>query len=128
MLKVSIWRFFLINFTNVFKGLAFVSLTMIQLEHSVLSRSVHDTSFSKEFYKNKWILGAFAVSSALLIIGIYTPGISTILEQTPLKALDWALVIIGMMVHVFNIEMMKVYLRRRRRKQRDSYAMFYSDV
>jgi len=110
------------------QGVTFIALTMIQLEHSFLSRSVHDTVFSSEAFKNKWIIGAFFLSTALLVAAAYSPGVQAILEQSAIGPIDWAMVVAGMALHVLFIELMKIYLRRRRRKRRNKSSLFYSDV
>ncbi|CEP13383.1 hypothetical protein [Parasitella parasitica] len=67
---------------QVARSMTFTTLTTLQLTHSFNARSVHQSIFKTGITSNRWMIGAFIVSFALMVLGIYAPGISTWLELT----------------------------------------------
>jgi magnesium-transporting ATPase (P-type) len=56
------------------RGLAFVTLAVVQLIHAFLSRSVREFSFGRDFFSNRWLLLGVFGSVALLVLASYIPG------------------------------------------------------
>lgn len=75
--------------TNLDGGrtLAFFVLSTSQLFHSFNIKVKNKTIFSKKTFNNKYLLLAFVISSLILIMTIYVPGLNTILrlQVLPIK-------------------------------------------
>eukprot|EP01106_Pelomyxa_sp_JSP_P010983 TRINITY_DN2895_c0_g1_i1.p1 TRINITY_DN2895_c0_g1~~TRINITY_DN2895_c0_g1_i1.p1 ORF type:complete len:295 (-),score=97.09 TRINITY_DN2895_c0_g1_i1:17-901(-) len=112
------------------RTLALTSLTMMQLVHAWLSRSLKHTMFGRHMVSNRWLVGAVVLSAGLMVAGIYTPYISDALEQTPLPPLDWAWVAAACAAHVALVEAYKLAQRLilARLYRNVSQSLFYEEV
>ncbi len=72
--------------------LVFTTLVLIQLIHAFNYRS-EKTFFSRQSFKNKFLLLAFVGSFALQLTVIYTPFLQTLFNTMPLNLNDWLLII-----------------------------------
>lgn len=59
------------------------------------------------------MIGAFIVSFAFMILGIYAPGISTWLELTHVGWESWVMTIVGVIVLVAFVEIEKLVIRKK---------------
>jgi P-type Ca2+ transporter type 2C len=114
--------------SNHARGLAFVALAVMQLAHTFVARSVTETMFVQDLWSNKWLLGAIALSMALLVSGCYIPGLRSVIQQHPLNAFDWAKIGICVVTHLTLMELLKFILRRFKRKRHGKKALFHYDL
>eukprot|EP01113_Clastostelium_recurvatum_P000942 TRINITY_DN10405_c0_g1_i1.p1 TRINITY_DN10405_c0_g1~~TRINITY_DN10405_c0_g1_i1.p1 ORF type:complete len:1085 (-),score=269.31 TRINITY_DN10405_c0_g1_i1:38-3292(-) len=97
--------------------LGFVMLVMIQLWHAFLSRSFSISVFRTGIIGNKWMIGAFFLSSACLIGGMYIPGLNSTLDLIPLSLIDWGKIAGAVFVHTIIVETIKIFIRWRHHKK-----------
>jgi Ca2+-transporting ATPase len=72
------------------RTMAFTTLIFFQLFNVLNARSDEQSAFHKLF-DNHWLWGALALSLALHVIVIYTPGLQAAFDTTPLALTDWLL-------------------------------------
>ena len=105
---------------------ALMLITYAQLIHAFLSRSVRNTLFNRFIFNNLWLdCGVFA-SAVLMLMGVYIPGLNTILDQVPIPAKYWLFIIGACLLHVFFVEMFKLVLRKCFKPKPGS--MYYDDA
>lgn len=75
------------------RTMLFTTLVVSQLLHTLNFRSSDHTVFSKESFKNKWLLFALAGSFILQLILIYTPAAEKLFRVTPLSVNEWIAVL-----------------------------------
>jgi len=116
------------------RGLAFVTLAVIQLIHAFLSRSPRESSFNRDFFNNKWLLLGVGGSIALLVVASYIPGVKYVLNQYPLDWFDWVKVGICVVIHIALVELCKWIIRCTTKAKRQAdpshnhQELFYEDV
>merc|ERR1712188_293856 len=65
--------------------LVYAALTTQQLVHAFLSRSMRTSVFNlRETFKNRWLIGGFLLAMALMVFGIYVPGVRDVIGLVPL--------------------------------------------
>ncbi len=72
------------------RTMAFTTLIFFQLFNVLNARSDEQSAFHKLF-DNHWLWGALALSLALHVVVIYTPGLQAAFDTTPLALTDWLL-------------------------------------
>ena len=92
-------------------------MTFMQLVHAYLSRSVRNTVFQRNIFSNHWLVGGVLLSAACMVIGVYVPGLNSLLGQTSLPAIDWAKILGACVVHIAFVEIYKVILRLKARNR-----------
>jgi Ca2+-transporting ATPase len=112
------------------RSVTFTVLTMTQLWHSFLSRSQTQSIFVTGLIGNRWLIGAFFLSTTLLVLSIYVPGFNDLIELYPLNGYDWIAVVASMIVHTAVMELIKACLRLRARLlgKKKKPSIFYEDV
>ncbi|KAI9270797.1 hypothetical protein BDA99DRAFT_502701 [Phascolomyces articulosus] len=93
------------------QSMVFTNLTMIQLTHSFLSRSVHLSVIKTGIFSNRWMLFAAGVSFFFLILGVYAPGISTWLGLSFVNWESWIMILVCCTIHICLVELGKFFLR-----------------
>ena len=101
--------------TNHAETLACLMLIALHLVQAFLSRSLETSLFRMRIFGNRWLVGAVALSFALLCAGSYIPGVNTFFGFVPLEAEDWGKIAAGATALVLYSEFIKFLLRRRRR-------------
>lgn len=91
-------------------------MTTLQLVHSFNARSVHLSIFKTGITSNKWMIGAFFVAFGLMILGIYTPGISGWLNLVSVGWECWVITIVGVILLISFVEIEKLIIRVRSSK------------
>ncbi|KAI8069379.1 hypothetical protein BC940DRAFT_25452 [Gongronella butleri] len=94
------------------RSVAFTCITMMQLTNSFTARSVQQSMFKMGILGNKWLLAAFFLSLACMLLGIYAPGLSHWLELTPVDAPSWAMVVICCIIMLTLVEFEKAMIRK----------------
>ncbi|KAI9207945.1 uncharacterized protein BJ171DRAFT_492135 [Polychytrium aggregatum] len=120
------------------RSMAFTVLTMMQLIQGFYARSIDSSVFRVDFFSNKFMIGAVALSTVFLVMGLYVPGLNTVLELEDIGAIGWGIVFICLVIQLVIVELLKVFARRFkdvdvmgklpfRRKKKSQYASFRSD-
>eukprot|EP00762_Andalucia_godoyi_P003234 ANDGO_06651.mRNA.1 Calcium-transporting ATPase len=93
---------------------AFTLLTVVQIFHSFLCRSITGSVFGvfeTLFTGNPWMLAAYVTSNALLLLGIYTPHFNEILDLEPLYGAQWIEIAVAVAAHCILVEIAKLVVR-----------------
>ena len=103
--------------TNVHlaETMAFTALVIYQLFHAV-NTSELGTIFKKQTFKNRALLGSIALGFLLQLIALYMPGVSDLLQTTPLGFTEW-IVILLTVIPVIGIEELRKYFYFKRVSQ-----------
>jgi Ca2+-transporting ATPase len=90
---------------------AFVTLIMFELFHTFNARSLHSSSFNKNFFKNPYIFIAVGVSFLFTLIAVYWAPAQAILGTQALYLKDWIIIIaVSISVLVIN-EVIKLMIK-----------------
>lgn len=91
---------------------AYAVLSMTQMANLMQSRSQNLSVFAIGFFKNKFALGAIAISVGILLSFMYNPVIREYLHMLPITLMDWIVVGVSILaVFVFE-EYRKAKLKR----------------
>lgn len=110
------------------RTLVYTALTTQQLVHGFLSRSMRTSVISLETFKNYYLIAGFFLSMGLMIFGIYTPYVNSILELVWLDFFDWAKIAVCVFCHIVLVEIVKLELRIRARIMRADKRRFFAEV
>eukprot|EP01095_Lingulamoeba_sp_RSL-Kostka_P006475 TRINITY_DN2030_c0_g2_i1.p1 TRINITY_DN2030_c0_g2~~TRINITY_DN2030_c0_g2_i1.p1 ORF type:complete len:431 (+),score=195.57 TRINITY_DN2030_c0_g2_i1:47-1339(+) len=111
----------------VARTLVYATLTVMQMVHAFVSKSIKHSTFSRDSLNNKSLIIGVIISILLLIFGIYTPIVNGILELVPFPIWDWGKVILASIIHVIIMEFIKLLLRIQEYTDPKEHK-FYSDV
>jgi len=93
------------------KTLTFMVLCTVQLTHAFFCRSVKSSVFKTGILGNKLLIYANCLSMALLVAGVYIPGLNDLLELVHLNGKDWGKIFAAIFVHLAIVELLKLFLR-----------------
>ncbi|HHV65674.1 MAG TPA: calcium-translocating P-type ATPase, PMCA-type [Peptococcaceae bacterium] len=96
--------------------MAFAVLAISQLVHSLNIRSSHSL-FKIGFFSNKYMIGAFLVSLALMLIVLCVPLFQGIFEVISMTANEWAIVAGLSIVPLIVMEIVKIFTAPRTNKE-----------
>jgi Ca2+-transporting ATPase len=88
-----------------------VMFVCLNLTQGFLSRSKSRSVFLINQLTNKWMIGGVLLAFCLLIIGVYVPGIQTILENVNIGGIPWAYILGGIGAHLVLNEISKIFFR-----------------
>ena len=97
---------------EVARTATFVTLCIIQLLHSLSSRSDYYSIFQLGVFSNKYLLGAIGASFLLQMLVVYTSLGNTIFKAVPLSLNNWEWIMVVSFVPFVGMEVMK-FLKRR---------------
>jgi Ca2+-transporting ATPase len=97
--------------------MAFVTLALSELARAYTTRSEHYSVFSGGIFSNKNMNWAVLVSTALLLLVVYTPPLQGIFETTPLGWLHWEIILPLALLPALAAEITKWFLRRGLQRQ-----------
>jgi Ca2+-transporting ATPase len=93
---------------------AFLLLATVQISHTFWSRNLLGSSLRRplDLVKgNKWLLGGCALAELFILIGVYSPGLNTLLDLEPVSANDWVNILIAVVFHLLVVELLKFLVR-----------------
>ncbi len=96
------------------RTMAFATLALVQLVHAFNARHATESIFRTGVGANHWLLAGVALSTALLLFGIYHPFLNRVFGQEGLALADWKLAAIGVAVFMVVAEVFKLVRRRAR--------------
>ena len=91
--------------------MAFCTLTLCQMFHSLNVRSLTGSLFKIGLFTNKLSFGAIAVSVALMLCVVMIPGINTIFHVVALDAMQWLVVFALSLTIIPVVEVVKIIKR-----------------
>lgn len=98
------------------RTMGFTILVFAQLFNAIASRSAHRSAFH-DFFTNKWLWGAIAVSIVLQCVVIYVPFLNTAFGTVPLSFGAWIECILLSSVVLWATEIRKIWLRAGEKKR-----------
>lgn len=96
--------------------MAFVTLGMIQLSHSLNVRSSTKSLFTLGLFTNMYLLGAIAFSTLLQVIVVAAPFLNGIFRVQQLTPVQWLIVIVASLLIIPIVEVVKLIQRVRAKK------------
>lgn len=93
------------------RTVAFVTLIMFELFHTFNARSLHTTSFNKNFFKNPYIFIAVGASFFLTLIAVYWAPAQVILGTEALYLKDWVIITLVSLSVVVVSEIIKLMIK-----------------
>lgn len=88
--------------------MAFATLGLIQLTHSLNVRSNTKSAFSLGLFSNPYLIGANILSAALLVLVIIIPGLNSIFKVQHLTLEQWLAVILASVTIIPAVEIAKI--------------------
>ncbi|ELP85145.1 cation-transporting ATPase pacL, putative [Entamoeba invadens IP1] len=113
---------------NKSRTLAFIGLSVVQLVHAFISKSMTNMTINRDLLRNKTLLIGIFISIVLLVCGCYIPYVNDILEQYPLNWLDWLIICVMVVVHFTICETIKWILRIIIKKKENKAMLFHEDL
>ncbi|MBL8359610.1 MAG: cation-translocating P-type ATPase [Rubrivivax sp.] len=92
--------------------MAFVTLCTSELIRAFTARSEHHSVFAIGLFSNRWMVGAVAVSFALVLAVVYVPFLAPFFDTVPLSADDWLLMLPFFFASPAAMELLKFAQRR----------------
>jgi P-type Ca2+ transporter type 2C len=93
--------------------IAFVTLCTSELIRAFTARSEYHSVFTIGLFSNRWMLGAVAVSFALVLAVVYVPFVRPFFDTVPLSLDDWLLMLPFFFASPIAMELVKLFFRRR---------------
>ena len=91
----------------------FTVLTFSQLAHVLVIRFDKESVFSRRFFRNRAILGAFLLTAVLQFAVIYLPPLQHVFNTAPLTALELGVCLSLPLAVIAGVEVEKALVRRR---------------
>ncbi|KAJ3074223.1 P-type ATPase [Podochytrium sp. JEL0797] len=102
------------------QSLAFACLTSMQLCQSFMSRSSVTSIFKTGLISNPWLVFGFLLSYALLLAGIFTPGLRHWIDLEHVYS-GWEAILGCVVVQLVMSELMKCVVRKAVKKENENY-------
>jgi len=94
--------------------LAFMTLSMVQIAHTLNARSRTKSLFSSELFSNLWLLAAIVVSVLVQLMAVEIDFLRQVLHTVSLSWRDWQLILACMLMPLVVVELVKLVGRRTR--------------
>lgn len=91
------------------RTIMFAIVGISSLMHIFSIRSLRHSMFTKNFFSNKYLIGAVMISFFVLAIPIYTPFLQVIFKTVSLSFNDWLIILTLGLVKLVFIEIVKYY-------------------
>ena len=92
--------------------MAFATLGLVQLVHSLNARSNEKSLFSIGVFTNRYLIGAILISAIMQVAVIVIPFLNTIFKVVQLGMNQWMVVIVASFVIIPLVEVAKIVLKR----------------
>jgi Ca2+-transporting ATPase len=94
--------------------MAFVTLSVSELVRAYTARSEHLSVFRIGIFSNPWMVGATVFSFLLVLAVVYVPFLQPFFYTVTLTPDDWLFMLPFFFASPFAMEVIKIYLRRKR--------------
>lgn len=91
--------------------MAFASLGLIQLAHSLNVRSNSKSIFKTGIFNNKYLMGAIAIASILQVLPIVVKPLNEVFKVTQLNGVQWGIVLAASLSIVAIVEVIKLFIK-----------------
>jgi P-type Ca2+ transporter type 2C len=98
--------------------IAFMTLSMVQIVHTLNARSRTKSLFNSGVLNNRWLLAAIGVSVMVQLTAVQVPVLRSVLDTVPLVWQDWQLILACTTVPLIVVESVKLFGRATARKSR----------
>ena len=78
--------------------ISFLTLAFNQLFHVFNMRGRGSRLLRNEITRNRWVWGALALCTAMLVAVVHIPKLNGVLHLTPLDARGWAMVLVASLI------------------------------
>ena len=92
--------------------MAFASLALIQLFHSMNARSATESIFTLGFFRNRYLVGAIAIAGLLQVAVIVIPGLNSLFRVSHLTWAQWGISLGLSFAIIPVVEIVKWFQRR----------------
>ena len=99
------------------RSVAFATLAFFQMFDALNCRFLRESSLPRLF-GNKWLLGALAISLAMMVFVIQVPALQGAFHTTSLTLRDWGLAFLVGSLALWSIEILKIYNHLREKSNR----------
>ncbi len=72
--------------------MSFLTIGFAQLLHVFNSRKEHGPLRGRQWWSNRYVLGAFVLTVGLQLAAVYAPGLRTVLKTVPPAGIDWLVI------------------------------------
>ncbi|MDP3617448.1 MAG: cation transporting ATPase C-terminal domain-containing protein, partial [Rhodoferax sp.] len=96
--------------------MAFVALCTSELIRAFTARSEYHSVFSIGVFSNRWMVWAVGLSFLLVLMVVYVPFLRPFFDTVPLTGGDWLFMLPFFFASPLAMELLKVYLRKRKTK------------
>ncbi len=93
--------------------IAFMTLSMVQIAHTLNARSRTRSLFSSGLFTNRWLLAAIGFSVLVQLMAVQVPFLRRVLDTVPLTWQDWELILACTIVPLIVVEIFKMIARQR---------------
>ena len=100
--------------------MAFVTLCTSELLRAFTARSEHHSVFTLGLFSNRWMVWAAGGSFLLVLMTVYVPFLRPFFDTIPLAAGDWLFMAPFFFASPIAMELVKIYIRRRRSRTKPS--------
>jgi len=94
--------------------IAFMTLSMVQIAHTLNARSRTKSLFRSSLFSNRWLLAAIAFTVLLQLTVVQIPFLRQVLNTVPLSWRDWQLILACTLVPLVVVEVVKLVGHRPR--------------
>jgi Ca2+-transporting ATPase len=94
---------------------AFMTLAMVQVAHTLNARSRTKSLFSRSIFSNRWLLAAIVFTVLLQLTTVYLPPLRQVLQTVPLNSRDWQLILACTLIPLVVVEIVKLIGNRTQR-------------
>ncbi len=99
------------------QAMAFCTIAFSQLFYSFSQRSNTSTIFSKDIFRNKYLVGSIIISAGLMFMLIFITPIREAFQLSTLDADEWVIIFVLSLIPVMLIELMKFITMIAKRKK-----------
>ena len=97
--------------------IAFMTLSMVQIAHTLNARSRTKSLFNSGLLTNRWLLAAIGFSVLVQLMAVQVPVLRMVLNTVPLSWPDWELMLACTVAPLIVVELVKLIARQSARVQ-----------
>jgi len=97
--------------------IAFMTLSMVQIAHTLNARSRTKSLFNRGLLTNRWLLAAIGFSVLVQLMAVQVPFLRMVLNTVPLSWQDWGLMLACTAAPLIVVELVKLIARQSAGKQ-----------
>jgi Ca2+-transporting ATPase len=95
--------------------IAFMTLSMVQIAHTLNARSQTRSLFTRRLFANRWLVAAIVFSTLVQLTAVEVPFLQRVLGTVSMTWQDWSVMLAAVGVTLFVVEVVKLAGRLRAR-------------